>query len=103
MGDVDTLVGGGSRAARIVSVISRQTVAGETSMRTLAGQQPFELTMQAPDRVAVVEIVVRLSAEVASDGPTYRASPLKLGAPFTFDSSAYIARGSIIRSMRLEK
>jgi hypothetical protein len=102
-GDVDALPGGGARAARIVSVTGRQTVAGESSMRTLADRQPFEVTLQAPDRVAVAEIVVRLVAEPGSDGPTYRASALKPGAPFTFDSPAYVARGSIVRSARLEK
>jgi len=102
-GDVDKLAptGNGSRAARIVTVASRQTVAGQTSLRV--GLQPLEVTTQTPDRIAVVEAVVRLVAEPGADGPSYRAGLVKPGALFTFDSPSYVARGSIVRSMPVQK
>jgi hypothetical protein len=59
--------------------------------------------MQTPDRVAIVEAVIRLVAESGADGPLYRGGSLKLGSLFTFDSTAYIARGTIGRSARLSK
>ena len=104
-GDVDRLAlgGGGTRAARIVSVTNRQTVAGETLMKVMAGQQPIEMTTQTPDRVMVLEAILRLIAELGTDGPTYRAGTLKPGSLFTFDSPAYVAQGSIVRSTSISK
>jgi hypothetical protein len=104
-GDADALAAGGgaARAARIVSVTGRQTVAGETLTRVLPGQQPVEVTMQMPDRVAIVDAVIRLVAESGADGPVYRNGSIKLGSFFTFDSAGYIARGTIGRSARLSK
>jgi hypothetical protein len=104
-GDVDVLAvgGGASRAARIVTVTGRQTVAGETLTRVLPGQQPVEVTLQTPDRVAIVDAVIRLVAESGADGPMYRGGSLKLGSFFTFDSTGYVARGSIGRSTHLSK
>ena len=104
-GDADSLAAGGgaARAARIVTVTGRQTVAGETLTRVLPGQQPVEVTMQTPDRIGIVDAVIRLVAEPGADGPMYRGGSLKLGSLFTFDSPSYIARGSIGRSARLSK
>jgi len=103
-GDVDTRPTGGdvTRAARIVAVTGRQMVAGETSTKVPV-QQSVEITTQAPDRVAIVDVVVRLTAERGIDGPTYRGGPLKPGAFFTFDSAGYVARGAIVRSTPLPK
>jgi hypothetical protein len=105
VGDVDTLSTGGdaTRAARIVAVKGRQTVAGETSTKVLPAQQSVEVTTQAPDRVAIVDVLVRLTAERGADGPTYRGGSLKLGAFFTFDSAGYVARGAIVGSTSLSK
>jgi hypothetical protein len=104
-GDVDTLAlgGGSARAARIVSIANRQTVPGETLTKVLSGQQPIEVTTQTADRVTVLEAVIRLVAESGTDGPTYRASLIRPGAFFTFDSQRYVAQGSIVRSTPVSK
>jgi hypothetical protein len=105
MGDADKLAfnGSGARAARIVSITSRQSVAGETLMRLLPGQQPVEMTSQLPDRFAVVEAIIHLIAEPGADSPTYRSSVIKPGSVFTFDSPSYVAQGTIVRSAPLRK
>jgi hypothetical protein len=59
--------------------------------------------MQTPDRLAIVEAVIRLVAESGPDGPLYRGGSLKLGSFFTFDSTGYIVRGTIGRSTHLSK
>jgi len=104
-GDVDRLAddGNGGRAARIVSMGNRQTVAGETLVKMTGGQPPIDVTTQTPDRVATVEAVIRLVAEAGPAGPTYRTNVLKPGSLFTFDAASYVVHGSVLRSARLAK
>jgi hypothetical protein len=101
-GDADRLAtgGGAARAARIASVVSRQTLSGETQLKVLGA--PVEMTTQSPDRVAVVEALIRLAADPGPSGLTYRGNVLKPGALFTFESPAYVAYGSVIRGSALK-
>jgi hypothetical protein len=104
-GDTDKLAAGGNgaRAARVVNITNRQSVAGETLLKVPPGQQPIEVTTQVPDRLAVVEAVIHLIAEPGADSPMYRASVIKPGAMFTFDSPSYVVQGPIVRIAPIHK
>ena len=90
VGDVDAIPGGGPRAARIVDVANRRTVSGETSMRVLPEkQQPFEVTMQAADQVAVAEIPRASTATL-----TRFHSPESAPSPRSLNQTASSASGT---------
>jgi len=90
-GDVDLSVGGDGR---IVSVANRQTRAGQVS-RQISSNAVVE-TATTPERLASVEAVVRLTADQTPAGLSYRSTPLKPGALFSFETSRYAVRGAVI-------
>ncbi len=86
------------RAATIVSIESRQLVAGEiTQPWTIEGMQPPP-SISASDRVAAIDAVVSLGADQARDGWRYRSHPLAVGRDITFATPRYTIRG-LVRSV----
>jgi hypothetical protein len=88
--DADTSPGGDrANPARIVSIQRRGDVTAEVNGRLADGD------VRVPERVAVLECVVRVPLISVETGWQYRSQAIKAGAPLTFQTDRYIIRGTI--------
>jgi hypothetical protein len=84
------------RAASIVAINSRQTLQGEASVEASLDGSQARTVLSAPDRVAVVDVDVRMGVDPAQVGYNYRTRPIASGAGLTFTTSRYVMKGTVL-------
>jgi hypothetical protein len=78
----------------IISVEGRQLVQGEVMVPAVDGLQP-PTTLAGVDRVAAIDVAVRMGADAVREGWRYRAQPLSVGRSLTFVTPRYSIRGVV--------
>jgi hypothetical protein len=96
-GDVGVYAGPAERAPVVTSVGAVDTVAAQVTSRS--GDATSGEEVQRQERVGAVTATIRIKAESTPGGIEYRSSPLKLGAPFVFETSKYLVRGTVVRAV----
>ncbi len=100
-GDVDLLPGGGSVAARIVSLGARRTATGEMT-RQPPSAAVIE-TLRAPVAVAMLDVEVHLVAAETPLGFSYRSATIRPGDAFAFQTPRYAVWGTVVRSAAVSR
>jgi len=81
------------RSASIESVSGLREAQGD--IVTLSPATAGSVLAWAVDRVSVVDALLRLNVDAGTDGWQYRTRPVKIGAPFTFETTTYTLQGTI--------
>ena len=89
------------RGAEIQSLARRPDVAGQLFFGSSESDRNGERTTVSgqasiPERLAVVDAVLRLGADRSPLGWRYRGQSLRAGGAFTFTTDSYTVRGSIL-------
>jgi hypothetical protein len=86
--------------AWLVGSAAVRPMAGESSVETeIAGATIQRFRAAIPESMAVVDVLVHIRAEETPLGWRFKGQLLRVGASLTFDSGAYVMRGSI-RSLK---
>lgn len=91
--DRDTLLG--RPAATLTSLLRRQALSGQTSVRYANGS--VEETITRTDQLASVDAVIRLTVEQSAGMLAYNGAGLRIGGDFVFSTGRYQARGTVLR------
>jgi hypothetical protein len=88
------------RAATILSIDSRQVMAGDLTLQAWTDDAQPPSNIRAADRVAAIEAVLRLGLDPARDGWRYRSHLVTVGRILTFATPNYTMRG-LVRSVTI--
>lgn len=84
------------RAAALVSVGSRQLVAGETLVEQSIEGSSDRAGLRAADRLAMFDADLRLGVDASPSGFLYRTRAIKVGTSLTFTTRRYVMRGTVL-------
>jgi len=97
VGDVDESAPAvDGRGAAIVAITSKQVVPGETSVVPPVDTFQSQALLRGADRVALVDVILRMGVDPVKSGFHYRTGPIAAGTALTFTTSRYVMRGTVL-------
>jgi hypothetical protein len=97
VGDMDeTAPAVDGRGAAIVAITSKQIVPGETSVAPPVDAFQNHTLLRGSDRVALVDVLLRMGVDPAQVGFHYRTGPIAAGTALTFTTSRYVMKGTVL-------